>query len=105
MRTDRELLEFAAKAAGVEYIISAGQLWTTMDGSINKWTERWNPLANDGQALRLAVKLELDVTYSDSHVFVNKRDEYETFVALGGNRYVDTRRAITTAAAELGEQL
>ena len=56
---DRELLEAAAKAAGhgVEFDDASGM--TFMD---TKHTGLlWNPLHNDGDALRLAVYLQLDV--------------------------------------------
>lgn len=49
-RTDRELLELAAKAAGIPIV------WMETTG-------RWNPLEDDGDALRLAVKLNMDICY------------------------------------------
>lgn len=57
--TDRELIEAAAKAAGIEL-----HVWGTK-GDENfaamNWpnTPRWNPLRDDGDALRLAVKLRI----------------------------------------------
>ena len=64
--TDRELLELAAKAAGVE-------IYESTDGTIQNrpvwvfkagggmgtmpYEEQWNPLLEDGQALRLAMTL------------------------------------------------
>lgn len=100
--TDRELLEAAAEAAGVDFIISGGQLWTTMDGSIHKHTERWNPLANDGQALRMAVKLNLMVDCDDrtgmAQVAVPPNWIREP---INGDKYAATRRAIVRAAAAL----
>ena len=58
--TDRELLEMAAKAAGVVSVgggingIATGKNGACLVG----W---WNPLTDDGDALRLAVKLGIDV--------------------------------------------
>lgn len=99
--SDRELLKLAAKAAGIDFITSGGQLWTTLEGSINKHTERWNPLANDGQALRLAVKLRLDVEWLDSEtVFVSEAQH-----VANGDPYAETRRAIVRAAAEIGRSM
>lgn len=102
--TDRELLELAAKAVGLNYIISGGQLWTTMAGSINKHTERWNPLSNDGQALRLVAYLSLAVHYPSSkcEVWVGNgcSDFYEK---VTDDRYSALRRAIVLAAAEMGK--
>ncbi len=47
--TDRELLEWAAKAAGLPDITG----WTDADWD----TYGWNLFTDDGDALRLAVKL------------------------------------------------
>ena len=56
--TDRELLELAAKASG-ELTAS----WCGNDAYFDGVLSRWNPLEDDGDALRLAVKLELDVSF------------------------------------------
>ena len=50
--TDHELLEMAAKAAG----IADGDVFYDMDSD-----KEWNPLTDDGDALRLAVKLYIGV--------------------------------------------
>lgn len=61
--TDREMLEFAAKAAGID------RIWYEWDMS-GEWGLReregtegglWNPLTDDGDALRLASCLLMDV--------------------------------------------
>lgn len=71
---DRELLELAAKAAGVQIATwsncQAGG-FQTQDSAQGKF---WNPLTDDGDAFRLAVRLKLilepaltqcnDVTYT-----------------------------------------
>lgn len=90
--TDRELLKAAARAAELDCIFSGGQIWTTLDGSINKHTERWNPLSNDGQALRLAVKLRLLESSWLGDMGVT-------------DPYAAARRAIVRAAAEIGKSM
>lgn len=53
---DRELLAAAARAAGV-----AGVWW---DDTCDGWPDpstHWNPLTDDGDTLRLAVRLGIDV--------------------------------------------
>lgn len=85
-KTDRELLELAAKTVGLVF-----------------WEENeWNPLADDGTALRLAVKLELlvHVMKETSDVTGPKIDVCERH---GDDPYAATRRAIVRAAAEVGE--
>ncbi|KGC12889.1 hypothetical protein DM48_351 [Burkholderia gladioli] len=108
---DQELLRLAAKAAGAE--------WTDYQrGTPNHWhIERadgvwreWNPLNDDGDALRLAVKLGLAVRVLEKCVFVESDPEtllgqssVSELEMYGRPRdpYAATRRAITRAAAEI----
>jgi hypothetical protein len=103
---DRELLELAAKAAGIE------SLWWTKDG--NKLFQRnggeqkpWNPIEDDGDALRLAVKLRLEVSVWDTDTTVlTSDDEILTLIEpANGDPLAATRRAITRAAAETGRNM
>ena len=101
--TDRELLELAAKAAGV--------LCTVVDLSngVPVGTDEYNviifdPLTDDGDALRLAVKLQLlvNIDATESQATDGKKaDEWE--VHQSGDPYSATRRAIVRAAAEIGK--
>lgn len=66
--SDRELLELAAKAAGIAVVRSrlddpACQDFLTRGSARNPSQDLgpWNPLADDGDALRLAVKLRISV--------------------------------------------
>ena len=106
--TDRELLELAAKAAGIEGVISVDHkfLWT------KNATERWNPLQDDGDALRLAVKLNLVVHPQEKCCYVYLSPEsllgFSGVSALEMNKgdpYAVTRRAIVHAAAEIGKAM
>jgi len=98
MKTDRELLELAAKAAGYR---EAGINKPYTDGLL----ENWNPLNDDGDALRLAVRLSLlvDVTAFSVTAMVNgvisAKEKHD------GDPYAATRRAITRAAAAIGESM
>ena len=106
--TDREMLELAAKAAGGMRIrFSNGGSCSYDDG---EYWRAWNPLANDGDALRLAVKLDMDILQR----FVGGRRA--ECLAPGGNviaehfnndrdPYSATRRAIVRAAAEIGKAM
>jgi hypothetical protein len=93
--TDRKLLELAAKAAGAEKLTKT---LYQVDGS------DWNPLTDDGDALRLAVKLQLDLRQSESMVVAER--EFPTEVGVANMKELDplvaTRRAIVRAAAEIG---
>ncbi len=100
--TDKDLLELAAKAAGmtgVRYSPSFG-MEKMIDPSRPKETgsigHGWNPLTDDGDALRLAVKLGLFMRQAVKEI---PRAEY------GKDPYAATRRAITRAAAEIGKEM
>ena len=101
--TDQELLELAAKAAGhnVRHVLANGGLDIGAD-----W-EPWNPLADDGDALRLAVKLGIDVThkaFGDDEVMTSaSEDQFDGWFTepYGADRLAATRRAIVRAAAEM----
>lgn len=109
MMTDREMLELAAKAAGIEhlggeYCVSGSELWD-IDGK--KW---WRPLANDGDALRLAVRLNINIEISDcgtdALAFDNEgNDGAHAFERANPCKLLATRRAIVRAAAEIGAQM
>ena len=99
--TDRELLEFAAKAAGYEY------LWNIDSLLIKGSSGRWNPLTDDGDALRLAVKLGFCISPPDPYLNKVYVSAYGTGAVedCGDDPYAATRRAIVRAAAEIGRQM
>jgi hypothetical protein len=110
MTDDRKLLEDAAKAAGIDYIdlpdAARGLFMRVSSAEQMHW---WSPLTDDGDALRLAVKLRLPITFADWS------DGETVVVAFGGNveadnivtadPYASTRRAVVRAAAAIGEKL
>jgi hypothetical protein len=90
---DKELLELAAKSIfecfGAQMIESG-----------------WNPLTDDGDALRLAVKLDMTIIVtakSSISVCVGLKGFLEE--EINGDIYAATRRAIVRAAAEIGKTL
>ena len=97
MKTDRELLELAAKASG-ELTAS----WYGNDAYFDGVLSRWNPLNDDGDALRLAVKLNLSVKNTDFRASVLS-EIGAVSEANQADPYAATRRAITRAAAAIGE--
>lgn len=120
MSTDRELLEMAAKAAGIQ-----------IDGNVNDWIAQpgikgggfliandrggqssWNPLTDDGDALRLAVTLHLSLVdyknadHAERRTSVKVWEGHDSFLFQqelhGEDPLAATRRAIVRAAAAIG---
>ena len=100
---DIELLGLAAKAADIYEALHQTEDGFVFIGSYNIW----NPLADDGDALRLAVKLRLMPVieeWSDGlRVFVPSH--LDGVERLSGDPYAATRRAIVRAAAEIGRNV
>ena len=113
--TDKELIELAAKAYGFgdpegnfvwtesEYPRGSkanGALWNYVGW--RDTAELWNPLTDDGDALRLADHLDLIVDFSRfaaiqaDRFYLGHRD-----FAIGNN----VNEAITRAAAHIGKEM
>ena len=100
---DRELLEMAAKAAGIcgHYACHHPKFdndWEELGiwfVDKNDCTSCWNPLQNDGDALRLALKITRDFEPYRS----------QGFGWIIGKTNEEVRRAIVRAAAELGKEM
>lgn len=106
---DRELLELAAKAAGVKIVpcTCSYEEWPFKYADGQGRRGHWNPLANDGDALRLAVKLRLKIQITDDGAAARLGFTNLSLVALDEAPDVEsaTRRAIVRAAAEIGEAM
>ena len=100
MTSNRELLTLAAKAAGYEIEFIGDDCYVTGGGYLHF---KWNPLTNDSDALRLAVKLRLDVSVNLHFVQVWGSD-FNVRESNDNDPYAATRRAIVRAAAEIGKE-
>lgn len=69
MKTDRELLELAAKAAGYNLVAAISERLFRDDTGMY-----WGPLDDDGDALRLSIRLGLDVSYFEGLQLVRVQD-------------------------------
>lgn len=115
--TDRDLLELAAKAAGIRYDKEASKphpksgafwgLWLVFDGEPPEHARRhWNPLTDDGDALRLAVKLRLEFEWWKTGISANHASTpIMPIEHVGDDACAATRRAIVRAAAEIGKAM
>ena len=120
--TDREYLELAAKAAGLTiHAKNQASRDACGAGDVGLWISSestcWNPLTDDGPALRLAVKLGLharqfpiiddgfDAPLGMVEVWRVDDDDpmHVEFLRSGDDRLAATRRAIVRAAAEIGK--
>lgn len=111
--SDRELLELAAKAAGVEYNAEESKphpksgafwgLWLVFHDEPSEYDRRyWNPLTDDGDALRLAVKMGLDLMlYGDTKSAHPGSRGPMAGERSGSDPLAATRRAIVRAAAAI----
>lgn len=99
--TDRELLKLAAKAAGIElngWSVRAEAFW--LGGEEINQLVPWNPLTDDGDALRLLVKLGMFYSPDVAHFLALERfsgQEHDDCTAF--------RRAIVRAAAAIGKAM
>jgi hypothetical protein len=96
METDRQLLELAAKAAGIEATWSIPwQCMVIISGDIaDPWAQpKWNPLTDDGDALRLAAKLGI-LELAGAEIDLTCNQDVDV--------YATARRAIVRSAAEIG---
>lgn len=106
---DKELLELAANAAGYDETKTCVDEWFWVLTDENNW-QPWNPLTDDGDALRLAVQLNISVhqeydnegvDYTVAVIWVPEYQEIEE--PHGNDIYAATRRVIVKAAAVIGK--
>ncbi len=119
--TDREMLELAAKA--VEWQL-CGYSWIgenedddeceTFEAAFVKHNPEqelatmWNPLTDDGDALRLAVTLLINVEPYEDYIFVESYSgpfANEFIKQNKGCRFLAARRAIVRVAAQIGKEM
>ena len=120
MYSDRELLELAAKAAGLQL---CGYSWIgeneddeeceILDAAFVKNSPEqdvatmWNPLTDDGDALRLAVKMGIYVHCRAGSMVTSAIGDGDEWVIenWSNDPTSATRRAITRAAAQIGKEM
>lgn len=103
--TDRELLELAAKAAGI------GIEWSGFHDSYcttgRCFNDRWNPLTDDGDALRLALNVGINIFMgmAEPHGQHKVGRVWAMESEVKADKLSATRRAIVQAAAEIGKAM
>lgn len=104
--TDREMLELAAQAGGVDigaWHESANAF--LLIGATRTW---WNPREDDGDAFRLEVACGLDMDRTVTGWLTVRSMQHDVFMPstrLGDDPAAATRLAIVRAAAEIGRKM
>ncbi|RQC90054.1 hypothetical protein [Pseudomonas aeruginosa] len=111
--SDKKLLELAAKAAG--YKVRWHENWKcfvhdqanniTQPPSASGDRHVWVPIDDDGDALRLAVTLNLTVSICDEFTKVTHGFEEGIIEYVDGHKERAARMAIVRAAAEIGKNM
>lgn len=121
MMNDKELLELAAKAAGLQLVwgdkfklgddeIDCTDIPYIRSGQPDEGDVFWNPLDDDGDALRLAVQLHINIeiwnvdTLIGANIYLMGRGHGYFQERYTTDPYAATRRAIVRAAAEIGKE-
>jgi hypothetical protein len=108
--TDEEMLKLAAKAAGIEWLSAAKP--GLLVGTPGDNYKVWNPLTDDGDALRLAVALNIwpvrqsnrpTIVVQNGAAYYGELDELAS-EPIGYDVCAAVRRAVVRAAAEIGKR-
>ena len=117
--TDRELLELAAKANWADELDDMSIRWGDMDDCIlfihadnqdHNGADRelrWDPLSEDADAFRLAIKLAIEISpcpATDS-VMCEPKGSHDSIITVEALDEYGARRAIVRAAAEIGKAM
>ena len=112
--SDRELLELAAKAADIKVEWREWRTARAAEFGLIKHTkhagfwvggQQWDPLIDDGDALRLAVKLLFEIDMGRGNIAVRHATGIKILEAFNHNPNDAARRAIVRAAAEIGRAM
>ena len=101
---DRELLELAAKAVGYHVCHFASDSIYVAD-DVKRARFYWRPLSDDGDALRLAIRLEMDVSFGLRGAVIEQSHGKKIQELDDNEPYAANRRAIVRAAAEIGRNM
>ena len=111
--TDREMLELAAKAGGISGYrysenFSCMAHWNESDGGWFDACGLWSSLRDDGDAFRLAARLNMDIEINEFFVIVYCPSELDCIrieLEIKEEKMKTARLAITIAAAKAGKEM
>lgn len=103
---DRELLDLAARGAGIDVTFRGDEPYGRWKRTRGSGVMYWDPLGNDGDALRLAILLNMELRATDDRCTCkvpNVTPLQDVFVS--GNPTLAVRRAIVMTAAAIGKEM
>ena len=105
--SDRELMEFAARAVGyVPAQIYSEKTKSLIWASVSGFPTAWKPLVDNADAFELMVNLKMSVLVGDEGIRVNAPNlEFQLGIPVEEDLFSSTRKAIVMAAAEIGKKL
>lgn len=111
--TDKELLDLAAKAAGLGEVLAMPMSRTEVSYVVEEFDggplRPWNPFEDDGDALRLAVELGVKLRWHpvlrQALAWIPIDIEIRVGIEECSGAGAATRRAIVLAATEMGKAM
>lgn len=107
--TDRELLELAALAMGMEPFKAWGQTFAKGDGGPPRL--KWNPLTDNADCARMEAQLSINTTWIDDYeeeegpFVICARSPFLRSAPYGPDKQAARRLASTMVAAEIGRRM
>lgn len=101
--TDQQILELAAKAAEISPVLCFESARNCLRIGDRESYRLWRPLDDDGDALRLAIKLGICIVFMEDHDSVGAEHSRHGVMIIEAMDDFGTRRAIVRAAADIAK--
>ncbi|EZI23343.1 hypothetical protein [Pseudomonas extremaustralis] len=100
---DQQILELAAKAAGIGPVLCFESARNCLRIGDRESYRLWRPLDDDGDALRLAIRLGICIVFMEDHDSVGAEHSRHGVMIIEAMDDFGTRRAIVRAAADIAK--
>ena len=101
--SDQQILKLAAKAAGIGPVLCFESARNCLRIGDRESYRLWRPLDDDGEALRLAIKLGICITFIEDHDSVGAEHSLHGVMIIEAMDDFGTRQAIVRAAADIAK--
>lgn len=105
MMTDQELLEMAAKAAGIGPVLCYESMRNCLRIGTRDSYKIWFPLSGSDHAMRPALKLGICIVFFEETGNVGAEQSLAGVIAFEPMDHAGTCRAIVRAAADIGKAM